>query len=134
GRAEESARRVSKAARRVLAQRVGAGRPGQPESEPRVRAPRRRLPRVRGAVDPRCAASPRIVRRTLPRGEPDAGRRGAARLRVLFVCRSLGVQRGREGAGAAQGTAAFRRGSSDAKELQVIGELVNWWLGELLPN
>ena len=47
----------SQAARRVLAQRVGAGHARQPEPEPRVRRPRRRLPRVRRTAGARRARS-----------------------------------------------------------------------------
>ena len=57
----------------------------------RVRRPRRRLPRVRRAAGARRAAPRRVVRRPLPRGEPDARRRGAARRRALLVRRGLGV-------------------------------------------
>ena len=49
--------RDSEAARRVLAERLGARRRRQPESEPRIRRPRRRLPRVRRTARPRRAAS-----------------------------------------------------------------------------
>ena len=55
----------------------------QPQPEPRVRRPRRRLPRVRRAARARRAAPPGIVRRPFPRREPDARRRGAARRRAL---------------------------------------------------
>jgi len=51
---------------------------------------RRRLSRVRGAARVRRAATPRIVRRPLPRREPDAGRRGAARRQELLVRRPRG--------------------------------------------
>ena len=64
----------------------------QPEQEPRVRRPRRRLPRVRRSAGARRAAAHRVVRRALPRGEPDARRRGAARRRALLVRRGVGVQ------------------------------------------
>ena len=47
--------RDSEAARGVLAQRVGARHARQPESEPRVRRPRRRLPRVRRTARARRA-------------------------------------------------------------------------------
>ena len=49
----------------------------QPEPEPRVRRPRRRLPGVRRAAGARRAASARVVRRPLPRRKPDARRRSA---------------------------------------------------------
>ena len=61
----------------------------------------------------------RIVRRPLPRGEPDARRRGAARRRALLVRRGVGVQGRRPAAGAAQGAARVRGSASDAAELQV---------------
>ena len=61
----------------------------------------------------------RIVRRPLPRGEPDARRRGAARRRALLVRRGVGVQGRRPAAGAAQGAAGVRGSASDAAELQV---------------
>ena len=58
----------------------------QPEQEPGIRRPRRRLSRVRRGPDARRAAPQRVVRRSLPRGEPDARRRGAARRREVRVC------------------------------------------------
>ena len=61
----------------------------------------------------------RIVRRPLPRGEPDARRRGAARRRALLVRGGLGVQGRRQAAGAAQGAARVRGSAPDAAELQV---------------
>ena len=67
----------------------------QPEQEPRIRRPRRRLPRVRRSAGARRAAPHRIVRRPLPRGEPDARRRGAARRRALLLRGGVGVQRRR---------------------------------------
>ncbi len=68
------------------------GTAGQPQSEPRVRGPRRRLPRVRRAAGARRARAARIVRRPLPRGKPDAGRRSAARRRALLVRGRVGIQ------------------------------------------
>ena len=73
--------RNPEAARQVLAQRLGPRHAGQPQSEPRIRRPRRRLPGVRRTARPRRAAAPRVVRRALPRREPDARRRSAARRR-----------------------------------------------------
>ncbi len=64
----------SAAAGRVLAERLGARTEEQLEQEPRVRRPGRRLSRVRRAAGARRAASHRVVRRPLPRGEPDARR------------------------------------------------------------
>ncbi len=49
------AHRDPASARRVLAERVGAGRGQQHEQEPRVRRSRRRLPRVRRVAGPRRA-------------------------------------------------------------------------------
>ena len=51
----------------------------QPQQEPGVRRSRGRLSRVRGTARARCAHPHRVVRRPLPRGEPDARRRGAPR-------------------------------------------------------
>ena len=42
---------------------------------------------------PRCPGAPRIVRRPLPRGIPDRGRRGRPRRRALLPRRGLGVRR-----------------------------------------
>ena len=69
----------------------------QPEQEPRVRRPGRRLPRVRGTARARCAASHRVLRRPLPRREPDPRRRSAPRRRALQLCRGLGVPGRRTG-------------------------------------
>ena len=83
----------SEVARRVLARRArpGNGRGAQPVA--RVRGPRRRLPRARGADVPRRAAPRGVVRRSLPRRAPDAGRRGAARRRRVRVRRRVGLRR-----------------------------------------
>ena len=67
----------------------------------------------------RRAAPHRIVRRPLPRGEPDARRRGAARRRELLLRGGVGVQGRRRAAGAAQGAAALRVREAVAAELQV---------------
>ena len=95
------------------------GTSGQSQSEPRVRRPRRRLPRVRGAARPRRARAARVVRRPFSRREPDCRRRGAARRRQFFIRGGLGVQRRRPEAGAAQGTSRVRGGASDAEKLQI---------------
>ena len=92
------------AARGVLAERQRPRPEEQPEQEPRVRRPRRRLPRVRGGAHARRAAPRRIMRRPFPRRKPDSRRRGAARRRQLFLRRGLGVPGSRQGAGPAQGS------------------------------
>ena len=56
---QQRARSDPEAARRVLAERLGAGRRRQPEPEPRIRRPRRRLPRVRRAAGARRARTAR---------------------------------------------------------------------------
>ena len=62
----------------------------------------------------------RIVRRPLPRGEPDARRRGAARRRRTSRTSPPGSSRGvGRAADAAQGTARVREREPDAAELQV---------------
>ena len=95
------------------------GTAGQPQPEPRIRRPRRRLPRVRRTAGARRARAQGIVRRPFPRGEPDAGGRGAARRRALLVRRGVGIQGRRRAARAPQGTARVRRSPSVAAELQV---------------
>jgi succinate dehydrogenase / fumarate reductase flavoprotein subunit len=60
------------------------------------------------------------VRRPLPRGEPDARRRGAARRCALRVRGGMGIHRSRPAARAAQGAARVRRSASDTAELQVM--------------
>ena len=69
--------------------------------------PRRRLLRARAADVPRRAAPRGVLRRALPRGAPDAGRRGAARRRQLLLRRGLGVHRRRAGA-APRGRSTFQ--------------------------
>ena len=65
-------------------------------------------------------AAPRgVVRRALPRGVPDAGRRGAARRRELPLRRRLGVHGRRARSRAAQGAARVRGRAACAAELQV---------------
>ena len=56
----------------VLAERLGPRTEEQPEQEPGVRGPGRGLPGIRGTARPRRAAPHGIVRRPLPRREPDA--------------------------------------------------------------
>ena len=51
--------------------------------------------------------SRRVLRRPLPRGTPDARRRGAARRREVLLRRRLGIQRARAEPDAAQGAARF---------------------------
>ena len=85
------------AARGVLAERVGAGAAEQREQESRIRRARRRLPGIRRAPGARRAAPHGIVRRPLPRGEPDAGRRSAARRRALLVRGGVGIPGRRAG-------------------------------------
>ena len=69
----------SEAARRVLAQRVGAGHARQPESEPRIRRPRRRLPGVRRAArrSTRCTAANRAAATSARRARRPTARRCA---------------------------------------------------------
>ena len=64
-------------------------------------------------------ASHRVVRRALPRGKPDARRRGAARRRAFLVRGGVGIQRRRRAADAAQGTARVRVREADPAELQI---------------
>ena len=72
------------------------------------------------------ARAPRVVRRPLPRGEPDGGRRGQARRRELQPRGRLGVPGRGEGAGPAQGAAHLRIRQAVAKELQVNLTLKVW--------
>ena len=86
-------------------------RPGlRPGAQPvaRERRPRGRLPRARRAHVPRRARARRILRRPLPRGAPDAGRRGEARRRALLPRGGLGVHGRREEAQPAQGAPDLR--------------------------
>ena len=67
-----------------------------------------------------------VVRRPLPRREPDREGRGAARRRPLQLRRGLGVEgRGRR-AGAAQGAAGLRAGAAFAAELRMNLTLRVW--------
>ena len=66
-----------------------------------------------------CAGAQRILRRPFPGGVPDAGRRGGARRRALFVRGGLGVPRRGDATGAPQGTAHFRIRAPGATELQM---------------
>ncbi len=111
----------SEAARRVLAQRLGAGLGRQHEPEPRVRRPGRRLPRIRGVAGARCAGAARVGWRTLPRGEPDARRRSSARRRAFLVRRGLGIQGRRRETRGPQGTARVRGSPPHSAELQING-------------
>ncbi len=110
------------AARRVLAERVSAWPRDQSEQEPGIRRPRRRLPRIRRRAHAGRAAARRILRRPLPRGEPDARRRSAARRRPFLLRRGLGVPGHRKDAGAAQGAAGVRIREADAEKLQVSSQ------------
>ena len=110
----------SAAARRVLAERVGAGRAEQPESESGIRGSCRGLPGIRRAADARCAGAPRIVRRSFPRGKPDAGQRSDARRREFRARGGVGVSGRRRGAGASRGAVELRIRPPDAAQLQVI--------------
>ena len=113
-------RRDPHAARRVLAGRLGARRQDVREPGARLRRARGRLPRVRRAAGARRAAPHRVVRRALPRGKPDAGRRGPARRRALLVCRGVGVWRRRPGADAAPGTSGVGEREAVPEELHVV--------------
>ena len=81
-----AARGVLDATSRCRARR--GAQPGAGEGRPR-----RRLPGARRADVPRRAAPRRVLRRPLPRGEPDRRRRGPARRRELRLRRGLGVHR-----------------------------------------
>ena len=111
---------IRDAARRVLAGRLGARRQDVREPGARLRRARGRLPGVRRAAGARRAAPHRVVRRAFPRGEPDAGRRGAARRRALLVRGGVGVRRRRPGADAAPGTPGVGEREALAEELQVV--------------
>ncbi len=104
----------------------------QPEPEPRIRRPRRRLPRVRRTAGARRARAPRVVRRPLPRGEPDAGRRGAARRRALLVRGGVGVHGRRPGARSAtrsrssSSTSTRRSGATSRRRMRHETEPAIW--------
>ncbi|CAA9405003.1 MAG: Succinate dehydrogenase flavoprotein subunit, partial [uncultured Pseudonocardia sp.] len=119
GRAAQGPRPHRRAAPRVLAHRQGArlGRDAQPVAgEGR---PRGRLPRA-GRVDvPGRAAPQRVLRRALPRGEPDRRRRGGARRRRLLLRRGVGVHRRGRAPGPAQGGPGLRLRHPEPAELQV---------------
>ncbi len=83
------------AARGVLAERLRARRAQQPEQEPRIRRPRGRLPRIRRAPRARRARADGVVRRPLPRREPDGRGRGATGRRGVLARVGVGVHRRR---------------------------------------
>ena len=96
--------KIRDASRGVLAGRLGTRAEKRHEPGARTRRPRRGLPGARASCwrSTRCTA-PSL--RGFPRGEPDAGRRGAARRRALLLCGRVGVRRRRSTAYAAPGTA-----------------------------
>ena len=96
----------------------GHGRVPQPK--PRARGARGGLLRVRGALRRGRAPPHRVVRGSLPRGEPDRGGRGAPRRRELHLRRGVGVPGGRAGRDAPQGGARVRVRQAGATELQVM--------------
>ena len=73
-------------------------------------------------------ASDRVVRRALPRGEPDRGRRGAPRRRELLVRGGLDSPATAQHAEAGQGAAGVREHPPGAAKLQVI-EVRSWVIG-----
>ena len=110
----------SEAARRVLAQRLGARHARQPEPEPRIRRPRRRLPRVRRTAGARRAAAHanRAAATSAKRARRPTAKRCATTTHYI-VRRGVGVHGRRPAAGAAQGAARVRGSASDAAELQI---------------
>ena len=95
GGAAQGHRPDPRPARRVLAQRAGARRERGAEPVAGEGRPGGRLPRARRADVHRRAAPARVVRRPLPGGEPDRGRRGAAARRRVRLRRGVGVRSGR---------------------------------------
>ena len=76
----------------------------------------------------RRAGAQRVLRRSLPRGVPDAGRRGAARRRALLATSRPGSFRGDgTAARAAQGAADVRIRAPRAAELQVMRIILHVW-------
>ena len=92
----------------------------QPEQEPRIRRPRRRLPRVRRAAGARRAAPrrSRAAATSARRARRPTARRCATTSSFSYVG-GLGVHGRRQAAGAAQGAADVRVREADAAELQV---------------
>ena len=92
----------------------------QPEPEPRVRRPRRRLPRVRRAAGARRAATAanRAAATSARRARRPTARRCATTTNFSYVAAWEFTGVGKR-AGAAQGAARVRGSASDAAELQV---------------
>src|SRR5690606_13205328 len=80
----------------------------------------------RRADVPRRARAGRELRRPLPRGVPDARRRGPARRRALPARRGLGVQGRRPRAGPPHRIARIPVRAPDPEELQVRINLRVW--------
>ena len=99
--------KVPQTPRGVLAERERAGRRRRVEPVAGAGQPRLRLFGVRGAALPRRPGPQRVVRRPLPRGIPDARRRGEAERRRILLRRRLGVPGRRQAAGASQGAAGI---------------------------
>ena len=111
------------AARGVLEERQRAGQRRGAQPVARDGRPRRRLPRARRADVPGRARARGVLRRALPRGVPDARRRGAARRRALLPRGGLGVEgRGAEARAPRRAARVRERPPPDA-ELQVSASM-----------
>ena len=89
--AQGGARADSGAAGRVLERCAGAGHGGRAQPVAGAGGPGGRLPRAGRADVPRRAGARGVVRRPLPGGAPDRGRRGEAGRLALLLCRRVGV-------------------------------------------
>ncbi len=116
---EDGLREDPGAARGVLGERARAGRGRGAQPVARGGGPRRRLPRAGRAHVPRRAGARGVVRRPLPRGVPDARRRGAARRREASATSPCGNTPGPTGADPARGAARLRERPPGDEELQV---------------
>ena len=129
----------SSAPRRVLAERVGARPEEQPEQEPGVCGPRRRLPRVRRSPDARRAAPQRsrAAATSARRARRPTARRCETTTNFSYVG-GLGIPRRRQAARAARGAARLRVREAEPEELQVVSscqlpvrretrELADYW-------